>query len=157
GLRTGHHPLGAVIDCADVIVREPSFAASAAPEVAIRFGAQPTSKPLNTWLAGLEVANIVVDPAVAAGGGWRDPDLRAAIAIAAHPGAFCSALLGAPDARSAAPGGWLTLWTEANAAARAALDDALSALDEPFEGQAVLDLAGALPEGATLVAGNSMP
>ena len=157
GMRAGHHALAAVIDRADVLVREPTFTGPATPEVTIRFGAAPTSKPLNTWLAGLDATHIVVDPAVAAGGGWRDPDLRAAIAIAADPGAFCSALLESLDARSAAPAEWLALWCDANAAARTALDEAIANLGEPFEGQAVVDLAGALPEGATLVAGNSMP
>ena len=158
GMRAGHHALTAVIDRADILAREPAFTGPATPEVTIRFGAQPTSKPLNQWLATLAVTQqIVVDPAVAAGGGWRDPDLRSALAVAADPGAFCSALLESLDARSTARPEWLALWVDANAAARAALDEAVAALTEPFEGQVVLDLAGALSEGSTLVAGNSMP
>ena len=157
GLRAGHHALTNVVDRADVLAREPAFTIPATPEVTIRFGAAPTSKPLNTWLASLDATHIVVDPAVAAGGGWRDPDLRSAMAVAADPGAFCSALLESIDARSGARPEWLSLWRDANAAARTALDAAVAALDEPFEGQAVVDLAGALSDGATLVAGNSMP
>ncbi|RLT34126.1 MAG: 2-succinyl-5-enolpyruvyl-6-hydroxy-3-cyclohexene-1-carboxylic-acid synthase [Chloroflexi bacterium] len=158
GMRAGHHSLDAVIDCADVLARERAFTDPATPEVTIRFGAAPTSKPLNQWLATLsEATQIVVDPAVATTGGWRDPDLHTAIAIAADPGAFCSTLLEALDSRSAARPEWLALWRDANAAARTALTEAVAALDEPFEGQAVVDLAGALTEGSTLVAGNSMP
>ena len=158
GLRAGHHSLDAVIDRIDVLARERAFTDPATPEVTIRFGAAPTSKPLNQWLTTLaDTTQIVVDPAVAAGGGWRDPDLRSALAIAADPGAFCSTLLEALDARSAARPEWLALWRDANAAARTALDEAIGGLDEPFEGRAVVDLAAALPEGATLVAGNSMP
>ncbi|MGE3855496.1 MAG: 2-succinyl-5-enolpyruvyl-6-hydroxy-3-cyclohexene-1-carboxylic-acid synthase [Dehalococcoidia bacterium] len=158
GMRTGHHALEAVIDRADVLARERAFTDPATPEVLIRFGAQPTSKPVFTWLAALpSTTQILVDPAVAAGGGWRDPDLHSSLAVAADPGAFCSTLLEALDARSSARPEWLALWHDANVAARDALDDAIAQLDEPFEGQAVIDLAGALTEGATLVAGNSMP
>ena len=158
GMRAGHHALDAVIDRADVLARERTFTEPATPEVTIRFGAQPTSKPVFTWLASLgSTTQILVDPAVAAGGGWRDPDLRSSLAVAADPGAFCSALLEALDARSSARPEWLALWAEANAAARTALDAAIADLDEPFEGQAVIDIAGALTEGSTLVAGNSMP
>ncbi|MSQ30438.1 MAG: 2-succinyl-5-enolpyruvyl-6-hydroxy-3-cyclohexene-1-carboxylic-acid synthase [Dehalococcoidia bacterium] len=164
GLRAGRHPLDAVIDRADVLAREPAFTDPATPEVTIRFGAAPTSKPLNQWLTTLGDARgrggatqIVVDMAVAAGGGWRDPDLRAVLGVAADPGAFCSTLLEALDARSGARAEWLPLWRDANAAARTALDEAIADIREPFEGQAVVDLAGALSEGSTLVAGNSMP
>ncbi|MFA7248494.1 MAG: 2-succinyl-5-enolpyruvyl-6-hydroxy-3-cyclohexene-1-carboxylic-acid synthase [Dehalococcoidia bacterium] len=158
GLRAGHHPLDAVIDRADVLAREQAFTGPATPEVAIRFGAAPTSKPLNQWLATLSgTTQVIVDPAAAASGGWRDPDLRSALAVAADPGAFCSTLLEALDARSVARPEWLSLWRDANTAARAALDEAMAGLDEPFEGQVVADIAGALPDGGTLVAGNSMP
>ena len=158
GLRAGHHALDAIIDRADVLARERAFTDPATPEVTIRFGAQPLSKPLNTWLATLtETTQIIVDPAVAVTGGWRDPDMRTAIAVAADPGAFCLRLLESLDARSTARPEWLALWAESNAAARTALDAAIVGLDELFEGQAVVDLAGALTEGSTLVAGNSMP
>ena len=164
GLRAGHHSLDSVIDRVDVLAREQAFTGPATPEVTIRFGAAPTSKPLNQWLTQLsgnpglsDATQIIVDPAVASDGGWRDPDLRSALAVAADPGAFCSTLLEALDGRSTARPEWLALWRDGNAAARLALDEALAGLDEPFEGQAVVDLARALPEGSTLVAGNSMP
>ena len=40
---------------------------------------------------------------------------------------------------------------------RAAIESALAREDEPFEGRAVAEVAALLPEGATLVVGNSMP
>ncbi|GMU41012.1 MAG: 2-succinyl-5-enolpyruvyl-6-hydroxy-3-cyclohexene-1-carboxylate synthase [Chloroflexota bacterium] len=156
GLRTGDHDQTHVIDSVDAIIREPLFASAAAPEVVLRFGAQPTCKPFNTWLSGQRgVLRLLVDPAAGGTSGWRDPDLQSDEAVTADPGALCAALAAARPA--AAPAGWAALWRDANAAARAAMREAIDALDEPFEGRAVLDLAAALPDGATLVAGNSMP
>ncbi|MEX2446036.1 MAG: 2-succinyl-5-enolpyruvyl-6-hydroxy-3-cyclohexene-1-carboxylic-acid synthase, partial [Dehalococcoidia bacterium] len=157
GLRSGPHDRSLVIDCGDVIVRETRFAGMAAPDVVIRFGAAMTSKPFNTWLAAQpRVHRILVDPAEVSTGGWRDPDLQADETIGADPEAFASALAGAVE-RSTDVDGWTSLWVDANAAARDALREASEAFDEPFEGQPVYDLAAALPDGATLVAGNSMP
>ena len=158
GMRAGLHDQSNVIDCVDALVREPAFAAAAVPEVVIRFGASPTCKPFNTWLAGLgQVHRIVVDAASAATGGWRDPDLQADEAIASDVAPFCEALIDAINPERVTTFEWPSLWRDANAAARAAMREAIAALDEPFEGRAVIDLADALPDGATLVAGNSMP
>ena len=60
-------------------------------------------------------------------------------------------------ARTPPDGAWLARWTGANAAVRRALGEAIAELDEPFEGLPPAVLAAALPDGATLVAGNSMP
>lgn len=156
GLRTGDHDQTNVVDSVDAIIREPLFAAAAVPEVVLRFGAQPTCKPFNTWLSAQRgVLRLLVDPAAGGTSGWRDPDLQSDEAVTADPGALCAALVEARP--TPAPSGWAALWRDANAAARSAMREAIDALDEPFEGRAVLDLAAALPDGATLVAGNSMP
>lgn len=156
GVRTGGHDLSRVIDRADVLAREPKFTAVAAPEVVLRFGAAPTSKPLNLWLASIAgLDHVVVDGASAATAGLRDPDALSATVLRADPTLLCEALLRA--APSAADPAWSARWLDANAAARDGIDTAIAALDEPFEGAAPVDLAAALPEGATLVVGNSMP
>ena len=46
----------------DLLLRDPEFAAAHRPEFVIRVGDLPTSKPLRTWLAGLDVAQIALDP-----------------------------------------------------------------------------------------------
>ncbi|MQC27756.1 MAG: hypothetical protein DWG74_01585 [Chloroflexi bacterium] len=175
GLRAGAHHLDLIVETYDALVREPAFTARATPEVVIRFGAAPTSKPLNQWLtaaalpragdersgggsapSGAPTLTLLVDP----GGGWRDPDAVAGMVIESDVDAFCDALVAAlpsDAARRSADAAWRTLWVNANAAARAALREAVDAIDEPFEGRAALALADALPDGATLVAGNSMP
>ncbi|MEX2032873.1 MAG: thiamine pyrophosphate-dependent enzyme, partial [Dehalococcoidia bacterium] len=158
--RAGPHDRSRVIDCADALMREPAFTSTAAPEVVLRFGAAMTCKPFNTWLATLDrVHRMAIDPASAATGGWRDPDLQVDEALAVDPRVFCDELAIALVAGNAkAPeAGWRALWTDANAAAREAMRTAIDEITEPFEGRAVLEMAAALPDGATLVAGNSMP
>ncbi|RLT39448.1 MAG: 2-succinyl-5-enolpyruvyl-6-hydroxy-3-cyclohexene-1-carboxylic-acid synthase [Chloroflexi bacterium] len=156
GLRAGPHDRSNVIDCADVIVRAPE-ALRALPEVVLRFGAAPTSKPFNQWLAGQQgVRRILVEEGGVATAGWRDPDLQGDEVVPAAPEDLCRALTAALTSASA-PSGWCALWRAANAAAREAMREAIAAFDDTFEGQAVIDLRAALPAGSTLVAGNSMP
>jgi len=152
GLRAGRHDLSHVIDTYDVLLREPGFAAAMTPEVVLRFGGAATSKPLNGYLAARpQVRQVVVD----APGGWLDPDAGAATMIHADAARFASALAGAIG--QPAPPEWSGAWTEASALTRVALREAADALTTPFEGRAPLELAEVLPDGATLVAGNSMP
>lgn len=171
GLRAGRHRQGRVVETYEGLLRVPEFVHAARPEVVLRFGAMPTSKPLTQYLAGLrEATQVIVDVT----GGWRDADASGAIHVHADAAAFCSHLgaamarrrpttgTGAADdpMRGAAPPpdpDWLDLWTNANQAARLALREAVDAIDEPFEGRVPVELASALPAGATLVVGNSMP
>ena len=155
GLRTGGHDKTYVIDRADALVREPAFVARAQPEAVIRFGAAPTSKPLNLWLASIDdLDHVVVDDATLGAAGLRDPDTLSTSIVRADPTSFCEALLRVVPRTTDAS--WSALWIEANRVAGDALDAAIAALDEPFEGAAPRDLAAVLPEGATLVVGNSM-
>ncbi len=174
GLRAGAHPLTHVVEAYDALLRSTRFASDPGtrPEVVLRFGAAPTTRPLLEYLAGLEgVPQLAVD----APGGWRDADATVSAMLWADPAALCeaavaalsarhpSAFRGTPDdparsaARSAPDRAFPERWTNANAAARRALGEAIAALDEPFEGMPPGALASALPDGATLVAGNSMP
>lgn len=157
GLRAGPHDRTDVIDCADVIVRVPE-ALRVLPEVVLRLGAAPTSKPFNQWLAGQTgVRRILVEEGGVATAGWRDPDLQGDEVVTAAPRALCDALVGALGAGAPAPDGWAGLWRATNTAAREAMREAIAGFEDTFEGQAVLDLRSALPAGSTLVAGNSMP
>jgi 2-succinyl-5-enolpyruvyl-6-hydroxy-3-cyclohexene-1-carboxylate synthase len=154
GLRAGRHDLGGVVATYDALLRNAAFAGAHAPEAVLRFGAAPTSKALNVWLAAhRSIPHAVVDVAPA----WREPDGVASSVIHADAAALCAALLARLGARDRAPEGWLASWQSAERATSTALHDAIEALDEPFEGRAALDLASALPEGSTLVCGNSMP
>ena len=58
------------------------------PELVLRFGDLPTSKPLRTWLAGLDALQIAFDPENA----WQDPAGSVGTIIAADPRTTLDAL-----------------------------------------------------------------
>jgi 2-succinyl-5-enolpyruvyl-6-hydroxy-3-cyclohexene-1-carboxylate synthase len=147
GARRGHH----AISTYDALLRLPAFTAAHRPDLVVRVGAAPTSKVLAGWLDA-SVPQVVVDP----GGGWPDPGRGASLRLVADPSALLAAVAAAAGA-PAAGGGWLGGWLAAELAARAAIDGFLDGLEEPFEGRVARDLVAALPDGATLVVGSSMP
>src|SRR4051794_12110184 len=86
-LRRGPHDRSLVITAYDAIVRERPQ--ELAPELIIRFGDLPTSKPLRQWLAAIgHLDQIVVDPH----GEWREPTSRAARLVRSDPTATARAL-----------------------------------------------------------------
>jgi 2-succinyl-5-enolpyruvyl-6-hydroxy-3-cyclohexene-1-carboxylate synthase len=139
----------------DALLRDERFrAAIGAPAAVVRIGDVPTSKPLRTWLAGLDpaVRQLAIDPE----GTWHDPDgvvsERASVpldALVLEEGAGAAA--GDPA--------WLACWREADAAAAHAIAQTIGAgedapLNEPL---IAAEVAAALPRGATLFVAASMP
>jgi 2-succinyl-5-enolpyruvyl-6-hydroxy-3-cyclohexene-1-carboxylate synthase len=84
-----------------------------------------------------------------------DPERRATWRLHADPHDLASAVIA--DAPRPAAAGWLEAWRAVDDIARSALDAVLDSWDEPFEGRVARDLAGAIPDGARLVVGSSMP
>ena len=61
---------GAAIAHYDALLRDHAFAAGMRPDLVIRVGDLPTSKPLRAWLAGLDDARqVALDPECS----WQDP------------------------------------------------------------------------------------
>jgi len=151
GLRTGPHDRSHVVDAYDAFLRDPR-AAALAPDCVVRFGAAPTSKALNQFLAGAtDAAHILVDLP----GSLRDPNAVTTHRLVADAGSAADALREAlPPNRGS---DWLAGWRDRDARARNELVAYAHAAPEPFEGRAVVALQRALPPGATIVAGNSMP
>ena len=96
----------------------PRGAGGVAPELVLRVGDLPTSKPLRQWLAGLgeEALQLVFDPESA----WQDPAGAAATLLPADPGALL-AQLHARLPRTPRAKGWLEQWTRDDRAARGAI------------------------------------
>ena len=155
GVRCGPHDRSHVLDCYDALLRDERTARLSLQAV-LRFGAIPTSKALTAFMQGVD-RQILVD----GGGGWPDPSARADTIVHADPIAFCAALverirLRGHDHQDAAEG-WAKQWRTADHLAHEAMTTYLDDLDEPFEGKVFAELAGLLPDNATLYAGNSMP
>jgi 2-succinyl-5-enolpyruvyl-6-hydroxy-3-cyclohexene-1-carboxylate synthase len=150
GARRGPH----AVSTYDALVRVPGFAAAHRPDLVLRIGAAPTSKALAAWLDAT-VPQVLVDP----DGAWADPGRTAAVRLAADPSALLAAVAAALRGSGGSGGdpAWLGAWERAERVAREALDRVVDAWDEPFEGRVARDLVAALPDGATLVVGSSMP
>ncbi|HWI23172.1 MAG TPA: 2-succinyl-5-enolpyruvyl-6-hydroxy-3-cyclohexene-1-carboxylic-acid synthase [Baekduia sp.] len=142
GLRTGP----AAIAHYDALLRDARFSDAHAPDLVLRIGDLPTSKPLRQWLAGLSCTQIAVDPH----GTWQDPDAVVATRLTADPS---QALLAAAGVR--ADREWLLKWRAADERARQLLANALGdSLSEPVVAG---DLATLLPPGGALFVAASMP
>ena len=129
----------------DALLRDPGW--PHIPDLVIRTGDLPTSKPLRQWLGGLDDAlQLTFDPEAA----WQDPGGAVATILAADPRATLAAL--DPGTRNR---NWLERWRAADRDAAAAIARALSpaGLSEPR----VAAELGALPPEATIVVASSMP
>jgi 2-succinyl-5-enolpyruvyl-6-hydroxy-3-cyclohexene-1-carboxylate synthase len=143
---------GAAIAHYDALLREPGFAREHAPEVVVRVGDLPVSKPLRTWLAGLaDTRQIVLDPERA----WQDPATVVSDSLAAEPAATLSALTRTLEASLAHPD-WLGSWRSADERAAEAILGVLAAsgCSEPTVAS---ELGVLLPQEATLFVASSMP
>ena len=80
-LRCGPHDRSYVVSTYDLLLRDEHFARSVVPDLVLRFGEMPTSKPLRSWLAASGADQIAIDPY----GGWNEPTNRAAAILRADP------------------------------------------------------------------------
>jgi 2-succinyl-5-enolpyruvyl-6-hydroxy-3-cyclohexene-1-carboxylate synthase len=148
-LRCGPHERSYVVTAYDLLLRSEEFAETVEPDLILRFGEMPTSKPLRSWLAGSGADQIVVDPLL----GWDEPSRRAAALLRADPtelAAGWAARLGEERPRPAA-------WLEGEAAAREAIAAELEGLDTPTEPGLQLALGAIYGDGELVYTASSMP
>jgi 2-succinyl-5-enolpyruvyl-6-hydroxy-3-cyclohexene-1-carboxylate synthase len=156
----------------DALLRDETFAAGARPDLVIRVGDLPVSKPLRTWLAGLgDTPQVALDPE----GAWQDPASVLNDSLALEPAtalAGLTALVSPPTATSTtgqtttpteaqprllpADHDWLAGWRAADERAAEAILGVLGAADLS-EPAIALELGVLLPETATLFVASSMP
>ena len=134
----------------DALLRDERFAADQSPELILRIGDLPTSKPLRAWLAARsEACQVALDPEAA----WQDPD---AIVDRVLPGDPATMLAEATERLSRgvdAP--WARAWRRADDRAAQAIAATLG--DELSEPWVAAEVAAALPRQATLFVASSMP
>ena len=152
GVRCGPHELGHVVATYDAFLRDEGFTAEG-PDLVLRFGAMPTSKPVLLFLQRHPTAQqVVVDGAA----GWEEPTLLASGMLQVDGARLCEALVRVSPTTETNRA-WSRRWLAAERAAREEIEQTLTSIDEPFEGRVFAELAELLPDGATLFAGNSMP
>jgi 2-succinyl-5-enolpyruvyl-6-hydroxy-3-cyclohexene-1-carboxylate synthase len=127
----------------DALLRDPGFAAAQAPDLVLRFGDLPTSKPLRQWLHGLDALQIAFDAEAA----WQDPAGRVGTIVTTDPRVLT------PE-KPRKDRAWLDGWRRADRAAAGAIAQTLGELSEP---RVAAELGVRLPAGATLVVASSMP
>ncbi|MBO0714269.1 MAG: 2-succinyl-5-enolpyruvyl-6-hydroxy-3-cyclohexene-1-carboxylic-acid synthase, partial [Acidimicrobiales bacterium] len=149
GLRRG--PLA--VSTYDALSRIEAVRDELQPDLVIRVGAPLTSRQAMTWLA--RSPTVTVDPQRS----WSDPARASDLMPEVEPGPLLDAVAGrlAPAGTAPGPTAWLSRWMQAERAARDAIDAALDAWAEPFEGRVARDLMACLPDGTGLAVASSMP
>jgi 2-succinyl-5-enolpyruvyl-6-hydroxy-3-cyclohexene-1-carboxylate synthase len=148
---------GAAVAHYDLLLRHPELLGGASgeltPDLVLRIGDLPTSKPLREWLASLRaVPQIALDPE----GAWQDPASVLAASLALDPTRALSALAARPAALGAAEEDWLASWLSADERAAEAILGVLASepISEPLVAR---ELGVLLPQSATLFVASSMP
>ncbi|GCE47139.1 2-succinyl-5-enolpyruvyl-6-hydroxy-3-cyclohexene-1-carboxylate synthase [Thermosporothrix hazakensis] len=159
-LRGGPTLYDHIITSYDAFLRDAAFIEQAAPELIIRFGAMPVSKPLLLYMKRYkDCPQVVIDGY----SDWPEPTQLASEVIQADPVAVAQYLFHAvksyAEEPQQSPGdiAWLRLWQRADSVTRQTLRQTMEHFEEPFEGRLFTELAETLPANSILFAGNSMP
>jgi len=139
----------------DALLRDGELARRLTPDVVLRVGDLPVSKPLRSWLASLDARQAALDPE----GAWQDPASVLADSFTLEPAAALAALARAGADAGAATGAgepdWLGRWSSAD---RVAAEAILGVLGDGLSEPAVArELGVLLAEEATLFVASSMP
>jgi 2-succinyl-5-enolpyruvyl-6-hydroxy-3-cyclohexene-1-carboxylate synthase len=137
----------------DALLREVEFPERHTPDLILRVGDLPVSKPLRTWLASLtDTRQVALD----AEGAWQDPAAVLSDSIAAEPAATLGALTRMLGASPATNPDWLASWRGADERAAETILGVLAA-NGCSEPTVAAELGVLLPEEATLFVASSMP
>ncbi|HSO58606.1 MAG TPA: 2-succinyl-5-enolpyruvyl-6-hydroxy-3-cyclohexene-1-carboxylic-acid synthase [Paenisporosarcina sp.] len=135
-----------LIDQYDALLKSENFKKAISPELVVRFGAQPVSKPLSLFLKEYQPESyIVID---------EDPLFRDSLGVVTHhiqsiPQVFWSEELFVPTNET------LTIWTQANSIATEYIERYID--EQQDEGAFAGKLFNLLPDGSDLISGSSMP
>lgn len=154
GLRCGPHDQRLVISSYDAFLRDERFAAQHTPDLVLRFGAMPTSKPVLQYLQRHPRAyQVVVD----GGAEWREPTSLASEHVFADDIWLCTSLLDQVPTNEAFFTPWVLAWLSADQTTRSVVHTHLRNHSTISEPRVFAELSHLLPDGATLFVANSMP
>jgi len=155
-LRWGMHDRSTLIDRYDAALRHDETARALDPDLVVRFGRPPTSKPLLQYLQRHATATqIVIDAAR-----WSDPTLLASEMLHADARLLCEGILSYRAAAmdvGVADTTWLAAWRQMDNRAGDAISSYMADLDEIFEGRVLAEVAALAPADGTLFVSSSMP
>lgn len=157
GLRSGDGLDGLLVEPHDIVLRSDRFRDRLRPDLVLRFGSLPTSKSLQRALEAWQCEQVLfTSPSE-----WPDPQWLATTVVVCDPivaaADLASHLGGIGAAESGRGESWRAAWQTGALVARETLARELAETPATFEGRAAGDLVRALPAGAVLVVGNSMP
>ncbi|NEU32579.1 2-succinyl-5-enolpyruvyl-6-hydroxy-3-cyclohexene-1-carboxylic-acid synthase [bacterium LRH843] len=150
-LRSGKHDQRLVIDTYDTFLKNERAKQTLKPDVIIRFGSMPVSKPLSIFLKeNHQARQFIIDGS----GGWKDPALLATDMLYCDETTFCHSVI--PFVKRNQNQSFLGQWKKINELTREHLLT-INKVDTLSEGKLFLKLGEMLPDNATLFVGNSMP
>ncbi|MFF2590553.1 2-succinyl-5-enolpyruvyl-6-hydroxy-3-cyclohexene-1-carboxylic-acid synthase [Peribacillus butanolivorans] len=150
-LRSGKHDKDGIIDTYDTFLRVEAAKEAFRPDVVLRFGSMPVSKPLLLFMKKQKQAiTLVID----GGAGWREPAGLATNMIYCEEKVFCQRVC--EKIPKATEKNWLGLWKTVNGATKNALSSIGDEV-ELSEGKLFSLLQDMMPIESTLFVGNSMP
>ncbi|MCE4051250.1 MULTISPECIES: 2-succinyl-5-enolpyruvyl-6-hydroxy-3-cyclohexene-1-carboxylic-acid synthase [Bacillaceae] len=148
-LRSMEDPDNLIVDTYDVFLRNEDVKQALVPEVIIRFGSMPVSKPLTIYMRELEALQIVVD----GGAGFRDPNQLTAEMVYCDETTFCRKLI---EHVEHSKGNHRQLWTSLNEKTKQEISQ-VADITELSEAKLFHLLADLIPDNSVLFVGNSMP
>ncbi|MBT8208360.1 MAG: hypothetical protein KJO18_08815, partial [Acidimicrobiia bacterium] len=149
GLRAGPHGLGGALAHGDLLAGSGYFD-NHAPEVVLRIGAIPTSKPFWTWLEKHpSIPQILIDSS-----GWSDPTNSLATLVRADPDQILREL-----AKRIVPTDKThrASWIAADGTAAVTVDEVMNATAFPNEPAIASQVGAQIPGDSVFVVGSSMP
>lgn len=141
-----------VIDSYDAILKNEQAVNLLRPDLIIRFGSMPVSKPLTLFLKKWRQSpHIIVD----GGSGWRDPQNLGTMMVQCDEAIFCHTIKAFfTEARQTQ---YFSIWKDLNHIAKETIASYLKSMNDLDEGKVIYELAKVIPENSTIFAGNSMP
>jgi 2-succinyl-5-enolpyruvyl-6-hydroxy-3-cyclohexene-1-carboxylate synthase len=135
----------------DALLRDDEWAAAHRPDLVLRIGDLPTSKPLRRWLHDLDDAlQIGFDPENV----WQDPAGAVATIVPTDPRLTLDAIAARFKLRPERS--WIDAWKRADRQASTAIAQVLAPA-ELSEPRVAAELGSLLPAQATMVVASSMP
>jgi 2-succinyl-5-enolpyruvyl-6-hydroxy-3-cyclohexene-1-carboxylate synthase len=141
---------GRALAAGQPLIADERFRQAHHPDLVLQIGATPTTRAAQSLVR--EAGTLVV---VESNHRHADPDRRATLTLNGDLASLVPSLI--PRITPRASTGWNRSWSAADRTVRNAIDELLDSWDEPFEGRIARDVAAALPDGAILFAGSSMP